>query len=50
MKLIHLLFLKIWLPRVAQALLAAFADTKFFFLIRSLENHNMAKWTVSESS
>ncbi|KAF6722580.1 GPI mannosyltransferase 3 [Oryzias melastigma] len=37
--------LLIWLPRVAQALLAAFADTKFFFLIRSLENHNMAKWT-----
>ncbi|XP_054626608.1 GPI mannosyltransferase 3 isoform X2 [Dunckerocampus dactyliophorus] len=35
----------IWLPRVSQALLAAFADVKFFFLIRTLEGEQVAKWT-----
>ncbi|XP_047436833.1 GPI mannosyltransferase 3 [Mugil cephalus] len=39
---VHLL---IWLPRIVQALLAAFADVKFFFLIRRLENHDIARWT-----
>uniref|UniRef100_A0A3B4Y1X7 Mannosyltransferase n=1 Tax=Seriola lalandi dorsalis TaxID=1841481 RepID=A0A3B4Y1X7_SERLL len=34
-----------WLPRITQALLAAFADVKFFFLIRSLESRDVAKWT-----
>ncbi|KAM7424081.1 hypothetical protein PAMA_000437 [Pampus argenteus] len=35
----------IWLPRIFQALLAAFADVKFFFLIQTLENCDVAKWT-----
>uniref|UniRef100_A0A671YKX6 Mannosyltransferase n=2 Tax=Sparus aurata TaxID=8175 RepID=A0A671YKX6_SPAAU len=39
---VHLL---IWLPRVFQALLAAFADVKFFFLIRTLERREVATWT-----
>uniref|UniRef100_A0A3Q1IGX3 Mannosyltransferase n=1 Tax=Anabas testudineus TaxID=64144 RepID=A0A3Q1IGX3_ANATE len=39
---VHLL---IWLPRIIQALLAAFADVKFFFLIRTLESRDVAKWT-----
>ncbi|XP_058485511.1 GPI mannosyltransferase 3 [Solea solea] len=34
-----------WLPRMIQALLAAFADVKFFFLIRTLENQHVTKWT-----
>uniref|UniRef100_A0A4W6BZZ8 Mannosyltransferase n=1 Tax=Lates calcarifer TaxID=8187 RepID=A0A4W6BZZ8_LATCA len=34
-----------WLPRILQALLAAFADVKFFFLIRTLESADVAKWT-----
>ncbi|XP_029353890.1 GPI alpha-1,2-mannosyltransferase 3 [Echeneis naucrates] len=34
-----------WLPRITQALLAAFADVKLFFLIRMLEGHDVAKWT-----
>lgn len=38
-------YLLIWLPRIIQALLAAFADVKFFFLIRTLENRDVAKWT-----
>lgn len=40
------LALQIWLPRVFQALLAAFADVKFFFLIRTLERREVATWTV----
>nr|XP_057945335.1 GPI mannosyltransferase 3 [Doryrhamphus excisus] len=49
-KLLHLLncdsvYILIWLPRVSQALLAACADVKFFFLIRTLENGQVAKWT-----
>lgn len=39
---VHLL---IWLPRVFQALLAAFADLKFFLLVRTLESPVVAKWT-----
>lgn len=39
---VHLL---IWLPRITQALLAAFADVKFFFFIRTLENRDVATWT-----
>lgn len=39
---VHLL---IWLPRIIQALLAAFADVKFFFLIQMLESRDVAKWT-----
>ncbi|XP_029317191.1 GPI alpha-1,2-mannosyltransferase 3 isoform X2 [Cottoperca gobio] len=38
-------FLLIWLPRIIQALFAAFADVKFFFLIRTLESRDVAKWT-----
>ncbi|KAK7913076.1 hypothetical protein WMY93_013287 [Mugilogobius chulae] len=34
-----------WLPRILQTLLAAFADFKFFFFIRNLENDDTAKWT-----
>lgn len=37
-------YLLIWLPRVTQALLAAFADVKFFFLVRTLENEDVARW------
>lgn len=40
------LVLQIWLPRVFQSLLAAFADVKFFFLVRSLESGDTATWTV----
>ena len=40
------LVLQIWLPRVFQALLAAFADVKFFFLIRTLESRDVATWMV----
>ncbi|XP_059212503.1 GPI mannosyltransferase 3 [Centropristis striata] len=40
--LVHLL---IWLPRILQALFAAFADVKFFFLLRTLESPDVAKWT-----
>nr|XP_061796395.1 GPI mannosyltransferase 3-like isoform X1 [Nerophis lumbriciformis] len=35
----------IWLPRLLQALVAAFADIKFFYLIRTLEDRETAKWT-----
>ncbi|XP_073320272.1 GPI mannosyltransferase 3 [Pagrus major] len=38
-------YLLIWLPRVFQALLAAFADVKFFFLVRTLESRDVATWT-----
>ncbi|XP_074474789.1 GPI alpha-1,2-mannosyltransferase 3 [Sebastes fasciatus] len=38
-------YLLIWIPRIIQALFAAFADVKFFFLIRTLESHDVAKWT-----
>ncbi|KAL7405715.1 hypothetical protein ABVT39_006176 [Epinephelus coioides] len=38
-------YLLIWLPRITQALLAAAADVKFFFLIQTLESHDVAKWT-----
>lgn len=41
--------LQIWTPRMFQALLAAFADVKFFFLIRTLESRDTAAWTVSAS-
>lgn len=41
--------LQIWLPRIIQALFAAFADVKFFFLIRRLESGDVAKWTVRSS-
>ncbi|XP_008335169.1 GPI mannosyltransferase 3 [Cynoglossus semilaevis] len=34
-----------WIPRIFQALLAAFADVKFFFLVRSFESQDVAKWT-----
>uniref|UniRef100_A0A8C5I303 Mannosyltransferase n=1 Tax=Gouania willdenowi TaxID=441366 RepID=A0A8C5I303_GOUWI len=38
-------FVLIWLPRVFQSLLAAFADAKLFLLIRTLEGQDVAKWT-----
>ncbi|XP_070762231.1 GPI mannosyltransferase 3 isoform X2 [Enoplosus armatus] len=38
-------YLLIWLPRILQALLAAFADVKFFFLVQTLESPDVAKWT-----
>lgn len=49
-KILHFLNLDsvqllIWLPRIIQALVAAFADVKFFFLIRTLESHDVTKWT-----
>ncbi|XP_068168046.1 GPI mannosyltransferase 3 [Antennarius striatus] len=37
--------LLIWVPRIFQALLAAFADVKFFFLIRTLDSSEVATWT-----
>ncbi|CAJ1049174.1 GPI mannosyltransferase 3 [Xyrichtys novacula] len=37
--------LLIWLPRIFQALLAAFADVKFFFLVQTLQSPDVAKWT-----
>uniref|UniRef100_A0A1A8PRD7 Mannosyltransferase n=1 Tax=Nothobranchius rachovii TaxID=451742 RepID=A0A1A8PRD7_9TELE len=48
-KILHLLnydsvHLLIWLPRIAQALLAAFADVKFFFLVQRLENRDVSRW------
>ncbi|XP_043994222.1 GPI mannosyltransferase 3 [Gambusia affinis] len=49
-KILHLLnydtvHLLIWLPRVVQALLAAFADVKFYLLIRTLETEDVSRWT-----
>lgn len=41
---------QIWTPRIFQALLAAFADVKFFFLIRTLESRDTATWTVRTST
>ncbi|KAM9366078.1 GPI mannosyltransferase 3 [Symphorus nematophorus] len=38
-------YLLIWLPRILQSLLAAFADVKFFFFIRTLESLDVATWT-----
>ncbi|XP_034536330.1 GPI mannosyltransferase 3 [Notolabrus celidotus] len=38
-------FLLIWLPRIIQAVLAAFADIKFFYLIQTLQSPDVAKWT-----
>ncbi|XP_061599809.1 GPI mannosyltransferase 3 [Cololabis saira] len=48
-KILHLInydsvCLVIWLPRIVQSLLAAYADVKFFFLIRTLENGDIARW------
>lgn len=40
-----LVYLLIWLPRVIQALLAAYVDVKVFFLFRTLENQDVANWT-----
>nr|XP_061796420.1 GPI mannosyltransferase 3-like [Nerophis lumbriciformis] len=37
--------LSIWLPRVLHALVTAFAEFKFFFLVRELEKRDVAKWT-----
>lgn len=37
--------LLIWLPRILQSLLASFADVKFFFLLQTLENQDVARWT-----
>ncbi|XP_061612458.1 GPI mannosyltransferase 3-like isoform X2 [Phyllopteryx taeniolatus] len=37
--------LQIWLPRQLQALITAFADFKFFFFLRELEDRDVAKWT-----
>lgn len=45
---VDLVWLQIWLPRVVHALLAAFADVKFFLLIRSLETEDVARWTVGK--
>ncbi|XP_030354301.1 GPI mannosyltransferase 3 isoform X1 [Strigops habroptila] len=36
--------LLIWVPRLAQAVLAAFADVKLYSLVRHLENAETAKW------
>ncbi|XP_053720481.1 GPI mannosyltransferase 3 [Synchiropus splendidus] len=38
-------WLLIWAPRVVQSLLAALADVKFFLLVRTLEDGDVAKWT-----
>lgn len=38
---VHLI---IWLPRLLQTLVAAFADVKFFRLMGNLENSDTAKW------
>ncbi|XP_033921768.1 GPI mannosyltransferase 3 isoform X2 [Melopsittacus undulatus] len=36
--------LLIWIPRLAQAVLAAFADVKLYSLVQHLENAETAKW------
>ncbi|NWW94178.1 PIGB mannosyltransferase, partial [Rhynochetos jubatus] len=36
--------LLVWVPRLAQAALAAFADVKLYSLVRHLENAETAKW------
>uniref|UniRef100_A0A8B9PEM2 Mannosyltransferase n=1 Tax=Apteryx owenii TaxID=8824 RepID=A0A8B9PEM2_APTOW len=38
--------LLIWVPRLVQALLAAFADVKLYSLVRHLENAETAKWVL----
>lgn len=48
-RILHLLncdsvYLLIWLPRILQALLAALADVKFYLLVRTLEEQDVAKW------
>lgn len=40
---VHLL---IWCPRILLTFLAAFADVKFFYLMRNLENNDTAKWML----
>lgn len=41
------LLTQIWVPRLAQAVLAAFADVKLYSLVHHLENAEMAKCVVS---
>lgn len=39
--------MKIWIPRLAQALLSAVADLRLFSLMKQLENQQVARWVVS---
>ncbi|OXB79971.1 UNVERIFIED_CONTAM: hypothetical protein H355_009786, partial [Colinus virginianus] len=41
--------LLIWVPRLVQAVLAAFADVKLYLLVKHLENAETAKYVVSLS-
>lgn len=43
------LLTQIWVPRLAQAVLAAFADVKLYSLVQHLENSETAKFVVSNS-
>ncbi|XP_040082495.1 GPI mannosyltransferase 3 isoform X1 [Oryx dammah] len=48
-KILHLLgkdsvHLLIWIPRLAQALLSAIADLRFYSLMKQLENQQVARW------
>lgn len=39
--------MKIWIPRLAQALLSAIADLRLYSLMKQLENQQVAQWVVS---
>ena len=39
--------MKIWIPRLAQALLSAIADLRLYSLMKQLENQQVARWVVS---
>ena len=41
---------QVWLPRVLQALLAAFTDVRLYTIIKNLENPEVAKLAVSYST
>lgn len=39
--------MKIWIPRLSQALLSAIADLRLYSLMKQLENQQVARWVVS---
>lgn len=39
--------MKIWIPRLVQALLSAIADLRLYSLMKQLENQQVARWVVS---
>lgn len=42
--------MKIWIPRLGQALLSAVADIRLYSLLKQLENQEVAQWVVSRST